>query len=249
MRTAALVLAACAGVLVSACGTPGSSGSTTTPPSASGLTTQEQKFVDAIDESSAAPRTLLNAGYAACTSLNADANNLEGAVSAASSSGLTDTTARTVVRAAADTLCPAASADGLSPSAPAEIPVVAAPPAPAKKISARDWQLIAKNPAAHTGERVIVYGKVTQFDAATGTSGFRANVDGVEHKPKYGFADYETNTVLAGDEALLQEVVNGDLFKAESTVLGAYTYETTMSGQLTAPRLQVTKIDVIGHLD
>ena len=223
--------------------------SSTTPTSASGLTAPEQKFVDAIDMSSAAPRTLLNAGYAACTSLNSDANDLEGAVSAASSSGLTDTTARAVVRAAADTLCPAASAEGLSPTAPPATPVVAAPPSPARKITAREWQLIAKNPAAHTGERVIVYGKVTQFDAATGTSGFRANVDGVEHKPKYGFADYDTNTVLGGDEALLQEIVNDDPFKAEATVTGAYSYETSLGGQLTVPRLQVTKIDVIGHLD
>jgi hypothetical protein len=36
---------------------------------------------------------------------------------------------------------------------------------------------------------------------------------------------------------------------AETTVAGAYTYETTMGGQLTVARLQVTKIDVIGHVD
>ena len=249
MRTAVLVLAASAMVFVSACGSPDSAPDSSTPASASGLTEPEQKFVDAIEGTSAAPRTLLDAGHAACKSLNSDANNLEGAVTAASSSGLTDTTARTVVRVAADTICPAASAYGLSPSAPPATPVVAMPPSPAKKITYREWQLIAKNPAAHTGERVIVYGKVVQFDASTGTEGFRASVDGTEHKPKYGFADYDTNTVLGGDAALLEEVVQGDLFKAETTVAGAYSYETTMGGQLTVPRLQITKIDVIGHLD
>lgn len=128
-------------------------------------------------------------------------------------------------------------------------PVVEGPPEPARKISAREWQLIAKDPGSHIGERVIVYGQVTQFDASTGTEGFRANVDGVVHKPKYGFADYDTNTILGGDEGLLREVVQGDLFKAEVTVLGAYTYETTLGGQLTVPKLQITKVDVIGHVD
>ena len=40
----------------------------------------------------------------------------------------------------------------------------------------------------------------------------------MEHKPKYGFADYDTNTILGGGEELLREVVQGDLFKAEVTV-------------------------------
>ena len=93
-----------------------------------------------------------------------------------------------------------------------------------------------------------MYGQVTQFDAATGTQGFRANVDGIEHKPRYGWADYETNTILGGDPTILSEVVQDDLFKAEATVVGAYTYETTLGGQLTAPQLQVTKITVIGSV-
>jgi hypothetical protein len=55
--------------------------------------------------------------------------------------------------------------------------------------------------------------------------------------------------VLAGDTDLLREIVNGDLFKAETTVVGAYTYQTTLGGQLTAPKLQVTKISLIGRVD
>jgi hypothetical protein len=55
---------------------------------------------------------------------------------------------------------------------------------------------IAKDPEAHKGETIIVYGQVRQFDSATGTDSFRASVDGVVHKPSYGYVDYETNTVL-----------------------------------------------------
>jgi hypothetical protein len=123
-----------------------------------------------------------------------------------------------------------------------------APLQPARKITARDWQLIAKNPDAHTGERIIVYGQVTQFDATTGTSGFRANVDGAVHKPSYGYADYDINTMLAGDANTLGNVVEKDLFKAEATVAGSLTYQTTLGGNLTVPQLTVTKIDVIGHV-
>jgi hypothetical protein len=52
---------------------------------------------------------------------------------------------------------------------------------PARTITAREWQAIAKDPDAHTGEKIIMHGYVTQFDAATGTNKFWANVDGVQH--------------------------------------------------------------------
>ena len=105
-----------------------------------------------------------------------------------------------------------------------------APLAPAKAISAREWQLIAKDPDAHKGERITVYGEVTQFDAATGKAKFRANVDGIQHEEKYGFVNYPTNTVLAGNEADLADLVQGDLFKAEATVAGSHSYDTQIGG-------------------
>jgi hypothetical protein len=132
------------------------------------------------------------------------------------------------------------------PPAPEQIATV---PEPARAITAREWQLIAKDPGAHRGESVIVHGEVTQFDAATGAGGFRANVDGVVHKPRYGFVDYDTNTVLAGSQSQLAEVVQGDLFTAEVVVGEPLTYETTMGGQLPAPSLTITSIRVTGHLD
>jgi hypothetical protein len=144
---------------------------------------------------------------------------------------------------------PAAAANTPAVVAPKPAPAAPAPLDKAKAINARTWQLIAKDPEAHAGERVIVYGQVTQFDAATGTDNFRANVDGVVHKPEYGYADYETNTLLSGDEGTLKDVVEGDLFKAEVTVDGAKSYDTAIGGNTTAPQLTVTKIEVIGHLD
>jgi hypothetical protein len=128
------------------------------------------------------------------------------------------------------------------------LPVVGVytPPAPARDITARDWALLAKNPGAHVGARVVVYGQVTQFDTATGTSAFRANVDGVVHKPRYGYVDYETNTMLTGTSTMFTDLVTDDLFRAEVTVSGSYSYETTMGGTMTVPKLEVTAVSVTG---
>ena len=147
------------------------------------------------------------------------------------------------------TAAPAAT----SGSRPSTQPAAAAAPAPApqpsqppKAITARDWAKIAKDPASHVGEAIIVYGEVTQFDAATGADVFRANVDGIKHPVSYGYADYPTNTVLAGNGVDLGDLVQGDLFQAEAIVTGSISYETTMGGTLTAPQLSVSKVKVIG---
>jgi hypothetical protein len=159
------------------------------------------------------------------------------------------------VQAMEQHLCPQ---NHFAPAAPVAVPApvaaLAAPQvapvalAPAAPINAHDWQLVAKDPAGHAGQRIIVYGNVTQFDTGTGTSAFRANVDGVAHKVRYGYVDYQTNTMLTGDVAALANVVQGDLFTAEVTVTGPYTYQTTMGGQMSAPLLNVTKLTVTGHI-
>jgi hypothetical protein len=137
---------------------------------------------------------------------------------------------------------------GTPAPAPASTPVDQPPAAfaPARRITAHLWREIAKNPAGHAGERIVIYGQVTQFDAATGTGSFRANVDGVAHQAESGFADYPTNTVLDGDAGMLADLVQGDTFKAEATVAGADTYQNTMGGSMTVPELTVTSITTTG---
>jgi hypothetical protein len=160
------------------------------------------------------------------------------------------------VSAAQQYLCPdkqfaTSRAAAIPTASPAPIAVTPAAPiavAPAAPINARDWLLVAKDPAGHAGQRIIVYGNVTQFDAGTGTSTFRANIDGVAHRVKYGYIDYPTNTMLTGDLAVLANVVQGDLFTAEVTVTGPYIYQNTMGGQMSVPLLNVTKLTVTGHI-
>lgn len=114
------------------------------------------------------------------------------------------------------------------------------PTAAYRKLTARAWQLIVKNPDGHAGEKVIVYGRVFQFDAATGTDMFRADA---------GFSQYEdpsdANTEFAGDAGMLADLVEGDLFRAEAVVIGANSYDTQDGGNTTVPKLQVTSIKVL----
>jgi hypothetical protein len=133
-------------------------------------------------------------------------------------------------------------------AAPAVTVAPARPPAPPKALTARDWAKIAKNPDARKGESIVVYGRVRQFDSATGTDTFRAEVDGVQHKSSYGYVDYETNTVLTRGGADLGDLVQDDLFKAEVTVIGSLSYDTTLGGTTTVPHLMVNKITVTGSV-
>jgi hypothetical protein len=53
--------------------------------------------------------------------------------------------------------------NGATPSSgAADSAAPAAPPVPHRVIDSRDRRIIAKNPDAHEGERIIVYGRVTQ---------------------------------------------------------------------------------------
>jgi hypothetical protein len=157
---------------------------------------------------------------------------------------------------AASSAAPAATAPA-APAAtqPVQDPTAEAPAAPDPAatyaaLSSREWAQIAKDPASHKGETYIVYGKITQFDSATGTEGFRADAGGVRQVPdSIGFVSYPTNTIFSGDSAMLTDFVEGDLFTAKVTVVGAYSYDTQIGGSTTAPQLAITSISRIGHAD
>jgi hypothetical protein len=141
----------------------------------------------------------------------------------------------------------------ISPDGPAALPAAtAAPvqaakvtpkptPAPATyaKLTVRQWLKIAKDPDAYAGKAYIVHGVVTQFDAATGRSTFRANVDGVTHKLAY---DYPTNAIMESRGAIVDDLVEDDQFTARVQVVGGHTYSTALGGVTTAPMLAVHRL-------
>lgn len=108
---------------------------------------------------------------------------------------------------------------------------------PAVPISQRQWLMIAKDPDAHRGERIVVYGTVKQLDAATGQGSMLADVGGEPEVDGSG-----TNTYVVGDDVLLAGLVEGDVFRAEVTVSGTRSYDTQIGGNTTAPEVEITAI-------
>lgn len=139
---------------------------------------------------------------------------------------------------------PAVSSPSAAPSSPAAVKATTAAPKPKPvtyaKVSSRAWSKIARDPSAHVGKTIVVYGGITQFDSATGNSMFRANVDGVRHSEWF---DYDTNTVLtAPDPALIDDLATEDMFEAKVVVSGEFSYESTFGAELSTPELEIRSI-------
>ncbi|WP_045823226.1 DUF2510 domain-containing protein [Williamsia herbipolensis] len=117
-------------------------------------------------------------------------------------------------------------------------------PASYTEVGDRGWALIAKDPDGHIGEKVRIYGKVTQFDSATGTTTFRADTEGVPQE--YGF-EYNVNTVVnEGMSGGFDDVVEDDLVTLYVKVDGSKSYDTTMGGSTTVPEVTAYVIEVTG---
>ncbi|MBE1484661.1 hypothetical protein [Plantactinospora soyae] len=148
----------------------------------------------------------------------------------------------------------AASTPTAKPATPAPTATTAAPtptkttaaPKPTKvtyrPLSERQWKLVAKNPDNYIGKTYIVYGVVSQFDAATGTNAFLANVAGKNLAEDY---EYDTNTMLSGDAGKLTNLVEDDEFRATVRVIGSHSYDTQIGGNTTVPLLAIASIKIL----
>jgi len=113
-------------------------------------------------------------------------------------------------------------------------------PSTYQSLSPRDYALLVKDPDSNKGRKIIVYGVVTQFDAATRKSELRANTGA---QP----GDYAENTMIeAHDPSLLANVVRGDAVTMWCQVEGAETYKTQNGGQRTVPKFWVNIIKDAG---
>ncbi|WP_181782064.1 hypothetical protein [Pseudonocardia pini] len=109
---------------------------------------------------------------------------------------------------------------------------------PARTLTDREWALIAKDPDAHSGERVVVHGSVTQFDANLGDSRFVARVQGT---PETG--EHSSSVVVVGRSRELAAIVEGDEFRAEVTVAGAGSYSANGNGA-SVPELEIDALSL-----
>lgn len=91
----------------------------------------------------------------------------------------------------------------------------------------RGWKLLNKNPDAQSGNGVIIFGKIIQFDARTGPTTFKAIVyrDQASRDNDYSLNNY-TIADLSGDEAMLAEWLDDDKFSCECTIVRSEEYTT-----------------------
>ncbi|MHD0279578.1 hypothetical protein [Rhodococcus aetherivorans] len=116
-------------------------------------------------------------------------------------------------------------------------------PASYQEISERDFALLVKDPDAFAGRKIVVYGRVTQFDSATGTDRFRADTAAVLQDSPY---DYDQNTAIEADQpALVANVVEDDIVKMYVEVDGSYSYDTQIGGRTTVPKFTVNIIELL----
>lgn len=116
-------------------------------------------------------------------------------------------------------------------------------------LSEREWQLIERSPTAHTGEKYVLYGAVTQADSNTGMLSIRANTGPTQQSKRY---DYDANTIIrtelsADSMDLFADVVQDDHVKMLVEVEGNYSYDTTIGGSATAVEVTAYDVEIIGQ--
>ena len=116
-------------------------------------------------------------------------------------------------------------------------------PAPTQEpyaaLNARDWALVMKAPDAYIGKPLVVWGCISQFDAATGTGSFRAQASNA--KQTYWYSG-PNNAKFIGDAGLLAPFVKGDVVVMDLVILGSYSYDTQAGGNTTVPYFKIATI-------
>ncbi|WP_094289618.1 hypothetical protein [Mycobacterium lehmannii] len=108
-------------------------------------------------------------------------------------------------------------------------------------VTQREFALMAKDPDAWAGRKIVVYGVITQFDSATGATSFRADTGPA---PMMDVYDYDQNTVItAYDADMVTDFVEKDRVTMFVEVQGAMTYETQIGGSTTVPSLMANIIE------
>jgi hypothetical protein len=149
--------------------------------------------------------------------------------------------------AAAPTQSPASEAPQATPSkAPRETKAPEPKPVETfRELSEREFALLVKDPSSAKGQKLTIYGLVTQFDAASGKCSFLASTSNTRQEDSF---DYLQNTVLVSGDGkekcpLLNEVVEGDVLKLSVVGEGAQSYNTQAGGNTTAPLFEVVGLE------
>lgn len=116
-----------------------------------------------------------------------------------------------------------------------------------EELDERTLAQIVKAPDDHIGRQVIVYGRITQLDAATGRCVVLVSIS---HAAQNDWYDYEHNTMgVAGDGEtdcpVLDPFVADDEVKLWVTVAGSISYETQIGGSTTVPAYVIDEAELL----
>lgn len=137
---------------------------------------------------------------------------------------------------------------------PSEEPEEVAPPAPSAPDLAtfaptddRTWALIAKDPDAHAGTNLILYGTITQFDSATGRCAMLISTAATQQEMSF---DYEQSVMaVSGDwDAVcptFDPLVEDDHVQIWATVKQSFSYDTQIGGNTTVPMVEVWQAQLL----
>jgi hypothetical protein len=146
---------------------------------------------------------------------------------------------------------PTAAAEPTEASEPTPEPTPESTPDPTpkpeyKKLSARNWAKVVKNPDAYLGKTYQVWACITQFDSATGPDTFRAQAS--NKKQEYWYSDAD-NALFSGDADRLSDFVQDDVVQMNVTSLGSFSYDTQIGGNTTVPLFSIDKISHKGSCE
>ncbi|MFC9298469.1 hypothetical protein ACFTWH_07800 [Streptomyces sp. NPDC057011] len=113
------------------------------------------------------------------------------------------------------------------------------------ELEERDYKKMVRDPDAHVGKSYKIYGRITQFDAATGRNIFRANIGPGRLAASKSY-DYDDNAYFLGVSTVIEDVVEDDLVVLYVQCLGSYSYRTALGGTLTVPSFNVVKVNRYG---
>ena len=116
-----------------------------------------------------------------------------------------------------------------------------------EELDERTLAQIVKAPDDHIGRQVIVYGAITQLDAATGKCFVRISI---AEAPQDAWYDYEHNSVgFTGDGEsdcpVLDPFVADDEVKLWITIGGSFSYDTQIGGNTTVPAYLIDDAELL----